>query len=426
MDHPREYSEPQFTTNLNAFHGDGDNRIVADSSNGVDGHFTWVRPLMHCINGRADLVRWHRQDATPVAMKRMVPAWVRRNMGAEQIERPGIDRHSEDSLTEIGVYDRLDIIEDPGQHYILRMLQCYEVDLQSLRSDDDGWEDTYGQKDEFMFEPALPIVALVLEYAGGGELMSRIASGPDGRPGPLPMGELRSYMSQLSQAVSHLHHNNIGHRDISLENILLKPVDDQLVVRLMDFGQACELRDGDAQPYRYFSCVGKKYYRPPEVYIPSTANWPVTARLPDLRNMPQREGRALFPPVQAYSRTGYCLQVMFPHAALAHKPGDYVDAWPAGYNAERLDVFMVGICLFLLYTRRPAWGQALLVDKAFNRVLREHRGHLSGLIKELAALPEADLVEMPARLAQTLDQMTSMDPDRRGSMRTHHTVLAGF
>merc|ERR1712178_604053 len=102
---------------------------------------------------------------------------------------------------------------------------------------------------------------LVTELAEGGELFSVAASGA------VTESQVRRYMWQILQAVSYLHKHCIGHRDISLENVLLK--DD--VVRVMDFGMAVRSHSASGMPLRYFKTVGKDFYRPPECYVPVTA-----------------------------------------------------------------------------------------------------------------------------------------------------------
>lgn len=51
----------------------------------------------------------------------------------------------------------------------------------------------------------------------------------------------------------YLHAHDIGHRDISLENVLLK----NGVTRLMDFGMAAQTRRRCGTRLRYFRAVGK-------------------------------------------------------------------------------------------------------------------------------------------------------------------------
>lgn len=52
----------------------------------------------------------------------------------------------------------------------------------------------------------------------------------------------RSIMRSLLEAVSFLHANNIVHRDLKPENILL---DDNMQIRLSDFGFSCHLEPGE-------------------------------------------------------------------------------------------------------------------------------------------------------------------------------------
>lgn len=57
----------------------------------------------------------------------------------------------------------------------------------------------------------------------------------------LPEQLVRLYFRQLCSALAFLHNKGIGHRDVSLENILLTDEPDDRCIRLMDFGMACNL-----------------------------------------------------------------------------------------------------------------------------------------------------------------------------------------
>merc|ERR1719408_529418 len=108
---------------------------------------------------------------------------------------------------------------------------------------------------------------LITEFAEGGELFDVAAAGG------LSETKIHEYMWQLLQAVDYLHQHQIGHRDISLENVLLKDGS----VRLMDFGMAVQTHAPSGAPLEYFRIAGKDFYRAPEVYVPSIAKVPVVA-----------------------------------------------------------------------------------------------------------------------------------------------------
>merc|ERR1711988_1459606 len=83
------------------------------------------------------------------------------------------------------------------------------------------------------------------------------------------MGEKKRRFSwELLQAVEYLHRHQIGHRDISLENTLVK--NDSL--KLMDFGVAVRSHSTSGIPLRYFRAAGKNFYRAPECYVPLTTD----------------------------------------------------------------------------------------------------------------------------------------------------------
>lgn len=143
---------------------------------------------------------------------------------------------------------------------------------------------------------------LVTEYAEGGDLFALAANSSI----KLNEDEIRRYVWQLLQAVQYLHAHRIGHRDISLENILLL----RGSLRLMDFGMAVQSHSEDGEELRYYDKVGKDNYRAPECY---------------------REG------------------------------GD-------GYAVQPADVFSAGVCSFILAFRVPPWTRAVTSDGCFRFV----------------------------------------------------------
>ncbi|XP_062972873.1 striated muscle preferentially expressed protein kinase isoform X2 [Elgaria multicarinata webbii] len=111
---------------------------------------------------------------------------------------------------------------------------------------------------------------IVMELCTGEELLERIA-----RKSSVSESEIRSYMRQVLEGVSYLHHHGILHLDIKPENLLLaEPGSDQ--VRICDFGNAQELTPDDPQYCKY----GTPEFVGPEIVNQSPVSsvtdvWPV-------------------------------------------------------------------------------------------------------------------------------------------------------
>ena len=105
---------------------------------------------------------------------------------------------------------------------------------------------------------------LVLDYADGGELFSKIASN-----GPLPEDQARSYFQQLIDALDYLHSQNITHRDIKPENILL---DSQNRLKLTDFGLSIMSEQSELLQTR----CGTPSYIAPEIFVSKGYRGPPT------------------------------------------------------------------------------------------------------------------------------------------------------
>jgi len=147
------------------------------------------------------------------------------------------------AMTEIGVYRLLAQQERQCEH-IVRMCDVF--------TDQNG-----------------PETWLVLKYCEHGDLIDYIQARMQRGRGACDPAELRRFVTELFQAVGYMHGLNIGHRDISPENLLLSGPG--MTLKLMDFGQACLIRPADdptATPYRYFRMTAKDFYRSPEQYIP--------------------------------------------------------------------------------------------------------------------------------------------------------------
>jgi calcium-dependent protein kinase len=92
---------------------------------------------------------------------------------------------------------------------------------------------------------------LSMELCEGGCLLDRISQGP------LNEAEVKGIAKQVLSALSYIHRNRIGHRDLKAENILFSR---EGKLKLADFGLA-RIMDKISD----YSRVGTPYYLAPEV-----------------------------------------------------------------------------------------------------------------------------------------------------------------
>ncbi|KAJ3489603.1 hypothetical protein NLI96_g2035 [Meripilus lineatus] len=95
-------------------------------------------------------------------------------------------------------------------------------------------------------------IIIVLEFAGG-ELFNYIVAN-----GKMPERQARKFFQQLISGIDYSHRLKIVHRDLKPENVLL---DDDLNVKIADFGLSNKIADGD---FLKTSC-GSPNYAAPEV-----------------------------------------------------------------------------------------------------------------------------------------------------------------
>lgn len=98
----------------------------------------------------------------------------------------------------------------------------------------------------------IPFHYLVLEYMPGGDLLSLC------RKGPVTLENAIFYFEQIAGALAHAHSNQVIHRDIKPNNLLLS--EDRRTVKIADFGVA-KLTANDAAE---ITRVGTNVYAPPE------------------------------------------------------------------------------------------------------------------------------------------------------------------
>ncbi|RXH94335.1 hypothetical protein DVH24_024019 [Malus domestica] len=129
-------------------------------------------------------------------------------------------------------------------------------------------------------------VFMVLEFCDGGNLAAYIR-----RHGRVEEHIAKRFMQQLGAALKILHSHHIIHRDLKPENILLSGTQDDVVLKVADFGLSRSLHPGD---YAETVC-GSPLYMAPEVlqferYDGKVDMWSVGVILFELLN-----GRPPFP-----------------------------------------------------------------------------------------------------------------------------------
>lgn len=102
---------------------------------------------------------------------------------------------------------------------------------------------------------------LVLEFCRGGTLQQHYLT-PDHKPA-FSQRDVAVIIQRLAGAVAYLHENDIAHRDLKLDNIMLAPTpEDPLVIKVTDFG-LCAVKGKD-MPEMAMVC-GTPSYMAPEV-----------------------------------------------------------------------------------------------------------------------------------------------------------------
>lgn len=328
------------------------------------GEFTIVKLLARGING--DVYKCRRclangQDEE-VAVKRLKPHKLERLRATGTNER---NVHlkiggwrapsAEDALAEVGVLTYL-ARQDDLPSSLLRLQTVYS------HANGEAW--------------------VVTELCEGGELFAEIQ-----RKGMLSEQVSQDYMSQILQAVAYLHKHHIAHRDVSLENILLR----KGAVRLMDFGMAVQSTTASGTPLRYFRVVGKDYYRAPECHVPVLREV--------LVDVPSDASPGDVVTVELFGEQ--LSEVRLPKNL---EPGTRCSAEVWGYAAEPADVWSTGVCLIMMLTGHPAWEKAQLTDSLFSYV-QQH-----GLAELLRQWEKPNL---PVGAQELIDAMTGPQSSKR-------------
>lgn len=101
-------------------------------------------------------------------------------------------------------------------------------------------------------------IYLVLELVTGGELFDKVKE-----TGPMPESQARSYFQQIISAVSFCECQNIAHRDLKLENVLL---DKDGNLKISDFGLSGLFKFDKFNLSLMYSTCGTINYLAPETF----------------------------------------------------------------------------------------------------------------------------------------------------------------
>lgn len=99
-------------------------------------------------------------------------------------------------------------------------------------------------------------IYLILENCRGGDLSKHIQ-----RHGRVPEATAKHFMQQLAAGLQVLRENNVVHRDLKPQNLLLSTSDDNAVLKIADFGFARSLQSRDLAE----TLCGSPLYMAPEV-----------------------------------------------------------------------------------------------------------------------------------------------------------------
>lgn len=346
------------------------------------GSFTALRRLGRGRRGDVWLYRWggdrgkrSSQCGQPVVAESLPTGALQTLRGGETSERKLHLQHASeswpdgrqtedhrDALTEIGVLAYLAKQRDLPL-YLLRTMGIFCTGLQK-------W--------------------FVTEFADGGELLSAIALNPRGIEGAR---KKRRYIWQLLQALNYLHRHSIGHRSVSLENIMLKDGN----IRLASFSTAVRSHTDLGESFRYYRAVGRESYCAPECHIPSCETATVVAP------SASKPGDIVLVPVM----DRYRCEVRLPEDSMPNAPCE-AELW--GYAATPADIYAAGVCLYIVGMQSVPWRSATIDDPNFAYLYREEDADFLEMLQEW--IPGGRL---PVAAVQLMGRMLFSQPGDRPS-----------
>lgn len=241
-----------------------------------------------------------------------------------------------------------------------------------------------------------PYIHLLLEECESMDLQEVLQAGSVDTDGFLWL-----WFGQVLGAVRYLHAHNIGHRDISLENFLLKNGN----LKLTDLGQAVALRSVGGVELRYFRQCNKYYARAPECWLPCHPNKFLTVCSPrDIAPRGVAQVESTVSTIDGHRRLLASLRF-----ARGADEGCVVAARPSGYLAAPSDMFACGFVLYMLLVKGAPWPHATLCCNRFDWAYKHGVDRL--LESDLAELGRRRMVD--SRAIKLVVGLLHFDPERR-------------
>lgn len=199
----------------------------------------------------------------------------------------------------------------------------------------------------------------VMEFCDGGELYEVV----DELEGPLEEADARHYIMQIVRGLQHIHSLGIGHRDLSLENVLLQRATN--TCKIIDFGMCLKMQQ---EPQAEAAAGGAG-------------------------------GGATFASVFGHPRPQYCN--IPPQGVCGKKnyiaPEVLCNEQP--FSPIKVDVWALGIILFIMLTGYPPFEYAMDVDQRF-RIVKA--GQLPALLRSWGTRISPEGVDLLHRILKVV------------------------
>ena len=207
----------------------------------------------------------------------------------------------------------------------------------------------------------------VMDFCDGGELYEIV----DEQDGPMNEATARHYAAQVLRGLQHIHVQGIGHRDLSLENVLVQRATN--VCKIIDFGMCLKMKRADDYP---LAEDGQQALTFASVFGPPG---------PQFINIP---------PQGVCGKKNY----IAPEVLANDQP----------FSPIKVDVWALGIILFIMLTGYPPFEFAMEIDQRF-RLLKA--GQLAALLRSWGSALTPEAVDL-------LDRILKVKPEERPELET--------